>query len=577
MKLHMENTGVAKILVVDDEKLVRLVISSKLKQAGYDCVTAGDVQSAVAILKKSPTLFSAVITDIMMGEVDGFMFRDIIRGIAPKMPVFFLTALDPEEGGRFLKRILEDAISYYLPKAVDSETLINRVRQVVASHRIEMFIQNKIDEDRKSLELASHIQRSLLPVRTILTQRGFYTAYWRPVDAVSGDLFEAIPFGTGGYLYILGDIQGHGTSAALAMTAAQSFLKNLVRTEGMPSMGPEVIANMLQKFFRSNLADVSYMTALICIHRPLLDNVKWISCGAPDLIVMNGGDTKAVNPDKRGGLPIGMFPDTVYSPADVVETPLDRSDICIAYTDGVMDMSRDAAGDDMLTLQFSRTIRSNVVENARKEGTLSVAPAKYIKALADLGYNHYHDDISLLVFGAREPVPGMYEAVVRLSPDEVDGASQCVAEWCREQGWPDEGISRVQLVLEEKLMNICDHGFDERDRLHEVASIRLNRVVDNAVLTIWDAGTEEPSIEIATGDSDIVFEAANRNMSGRGRGRLIVRELCMGVERNSYPPINETKYHIPLFGKEDESGGKTGGGRVNEGMLQDVSRRAVRR
>ena len=544
-----ENHHEAKILVVDDEKLVRMVISAKLKQAGYMCVSVGDVEAAVAALKKEPKAFSAVITDIMMGEMDGFDFRDIVRGIAPKIPIFFLTALDPEEGSGFLKRILDDAISYYLPKAVGTETLLNRVRQVVASHRVEMFIQNKIDEDRKSLELAAHIQRSLLPVRSIITPRGFYSAYWCPVDVVSGDLFEAVPFGTGGYLYVLGDIQGHGTSAALAMTAVQSFLKNLVRTEGMPSMGPEAIANMLQKFFRANLADVSYMTALICVHRPLMSSVKWISCGAPDLIVMNGAETMEVNPDKRGGVPIGLFQDTEYTKDDVVETTLSASDVCIAYTDGLLDLSRGSGGEDALPIQTARTLRSGIVENARRGGYLTAAPEKYMKALVDLGYDKFHDDITIVLFGASDPVPGMYEAAVRLSPDAVDGASQKVAEWCREQGWPEEGISRVQLVLEEKLMNICDHGFNERDRLHEVATLRLKRIMDTAVLTIWDAGTPEPSIAVVAGDSDTAFEMKNRDFSGRGRGRLIVRELCNGIERNSYPPLNETTYHIP-FPKE---------------------------
>ena len=502
----------AKILIVDDEKLVRMVIGAKLKKAGYDCVSAGDVESAVAALKKSPTVFSAIITDIMMGEMDGFVFRDIVRGIAPKMPMFFLTALDPEEGGGFLKRILEDPISYYLPKAVETETLLNRVRQVVASHRVEMFIQNKIDEDRKSLELAAHVQRSLLPVRSIITPRGFYTTYWRPMDVVSGDLFEAVPFGTGCYLYVLGDIQGHGTSAALAMTAVQSFLKNLVRTEG----------------------------------------VRWISCGAPDLIVMNGAESKSVNPDGRGGVPVGLFPDTIYTAADVVDTELSQSDVCVAYTDGLLDLSRDPGGEDALPLQLAREIRAGVLENARKDGSLPAAPAKYMKALVDLGYDKYHDDISVVLFGARCPVPGMYEAAVRLSPDEVDAASQNVAEWCREQGWSEDLVSRIQLVLEEKLMNICDHGFDDRDRIHEVASVRLRQCGDRALLTVWDAGTEEPSIEVAAGDSGTAFELANQNMSGRGRGRLIVREICDGVERNRFPPINETTYHIPMVSPSAE-------------------------
>ena len=548
-----------KILVVDDEKLIRLTLSAKLKKVGYVPVAAATVEEAVAELKKAPTSFSAIITDIMMGEMDGFMFRDIVRGIAPKIPIFFLTALDPEEGGGFLRRIMDDPISYYLPKAVDTESLLKRVRQVIASHRVEMFIQSRMDEDRKSLELASHIQRSLLPVRSIITPRGFYTTYWRPLDAVSGDLFEAVQFGTACYLYVLGDIQGHGTSAALAMTAVQSFLKNFVKREGTATMGPDAVANMLQTFFRANLADVSYMTALICVHKPLLGSVRWISCGAPDLLVMDGKETLDINPEHKGSVPIGLFPDTIYSPKDVVDTSLTRSAVCIACTDGLMDLSRDANGEEVLPLKLSREVRAGLVENARKDGSITAVPAKYIKALAELGYDKLHDDISILIFGAYDPIPGVYEAAIRLSPDEVDAASQCVAEWCRAEGWPEEGISRIQLVFEEKLMNIYDHGLDDRNRLHEVVSVRLRRIRDNAVLTVWDTGTEEPSIAVVAGDSETYFEQANQNMAGRGRGRLIVRELCDGVERNRYPPLNETTYHIPIFGKKSSKDGNTQG------------------
>ena len=539
-----------KILVVDDEKLIRITFSAKLKKAGYVPLAVATVEEAVTALKAAPASFSAIITDIMMGDLDGFVFRDIVRGIAPNIPIFFLTALDPEEGGGFLKRIMEDAISYYLPKAVSTETLLDRVRQVIASHRVKMFIQNKIDEDRKSLELASHIQRSLLPVRAIITPRGFYATYWQPVDVVSGDLFEAVPFGTGCYLYALGDIQGHGTSAALAMTAVQSFLKNFVRQEGNSSMGPEDVANMLQKFFRANLTDVTYMTVLICVHKPLLGTVRWISCGAPDLIVMDGRETLPVNPEQRGGIPIGLFADTVYTANDVVETSLSRTAVCLAYTDGIMDLSRDAAGEDIVPPAVLRDLRVELVESARREGTMAAAPAKYIRALSELGYARSHDDITILAFGANEPVPGVYEAAVRLSPDEVDVASQRAAAWCREEGWPEEGIARVQLVLEEKLMNVYDHGLNDRNRLHEVVSLHLRKVRGDAVLTVWDRGTEEPSIAIVAGDAETAFTQANQNMAGRGRGRLIVRELCDGIERNSYPPLNETVYHIPLLGKD---------------------------
>lgn len=149
-------TFTAKILVVDDERLILLTMSAKLKRFGYEPVAVDNVNDAVAKLKADPKSFSAVITDIMMGDMDGFVFRNIVREIDPNMPIFFLTALDPEEGGGFLRRILDDANSYYLPKSVKSEVLLRRIQQIVASRRVERFIVEKMEEDRMALDLASH-------------------------------------------------------------------------------------------------------------------------------------------------------------------------------------------------------------------------------------------------------------------------------------------------------------------------------------------------------------------------------------------------------------------------------------
>ena len=95
-------------------------------------------------------------------------------------------------------------------------------------------------------------------------------------------------------------------------------------------------------------------------------------------------------------------------------------------------------------------------------------------------------------------------------------------------------------------MEVHDHGFDERDRLREAVGLRLRVFAKDAQLTVWDYGTPEPSIEVAAGDASTAFELVNKEMGGRGRGRLIVRELCDGVERNKYGMLNETTYHIPL-------------------------------
>ena len=543
-----------KILVVDDEKLIRLTISAKLKSVGYVPIAVGSVEEALAILKAEHEDLRAVITDIMMGDMDGFNFRDLVRGYDPNMPIFFMTALDPEEGSGFLKRIMDDANSYYLPKAVKAQVMLRRIQSIVASRRVEKFIERQMEEQKASMMLAAHVQQSMLPARVVSTVRGFYTSLWKPKDMVSGDLYEAMQFGTGVYLYVLGDIQGHGTSAALAMTAIQSFLKQFKRNDGQCNLGPADVANQLQRFFRNYLADVTYMTALICVHRPLVGEVEWISCGAPDLNVLDldSATYRLINPEKRGGLPIGLMPDTVYSKNDVVRTPLSDTAVCVAYSDGLLDIARDSASSDIAPIERIEALGRELTVSARKDGSIISVPQKLVTALESLGYTYYSDDVTILLFGKRVWPEGIYEQTVAMAPEAIAEEAVAAGEWCAKQGWSDDLINRIQLVMEEVLMNVHDHGLDARERLNMVANLRLRRVRGYVELTVWDCGTPPPSVEVATGDAKVAFELKNREFSGRGRGRLITRELCDGISRSRYDTLNETIYFIPIEYKAKE-------------------------
>ena len=543
------------ILVVDDERLIRLTVSAKLKNAGYVPIPAASVDEAVSILKAHVHVFSAIVSDIMMGEMDGFDFRDIVRGLDATMPFFFMTALDPEEGSGFLKRIVSDPLSFYLPKAVGTDVLLKRVQRIVASRRVERFIQRQVEESRQSLVLAAHIQRSMLPLRARQDDRMFYSAWSQPKEVVSGDVYEVIPIGSEKCLYVLGDIQGHGTSAALAMTAVQSFFKNLSHSIGFSVISPVDIANLLQAFFRDNLPDVSYMTALICLHDFVRQEVRWLSCGAPDLIISDDGRDKKISTDpaRKGGLPVGLMPDTVYTSEDMVVDNLTPQSVCIAVTDGLFDLSRDEDGFEQIPYDLLHRLRCELVRDARLHSSLPVDAFKFMEACREYGYSHLQDDVTILLFGPRPFIDGNFDMTLRLSPTAVDDAAREMGDWCRAQGWSEGDIGRVQLVLEEKLMNVYDHGFDDIGRLHEVACVRLlKRRQDYAELTVWDCGTPEPSIAVAAGNASTAFELVNQEMSDHGRGRLMVRELCGGVERKRFGSLNETVYHVRLG--QDEKG-----------------------
>ena len=128
----------------------------------------------------------------------------------------------------------------------------------------------------------------------------------------------------------------------------------------------------------------------------------------------------------------------------------------------------------------------------------------------------------------------------------IDKEAQKIEQWCSERGWEPETVTKVELVFEEKMMNLHDHGYDLQNRTGEQACFRLKKTDRFAELTIWDWGTKEPSLLVAAGDLEVELELKNRDFSGRGRGRLMVRKICAGIERNRFGTLNETIYRIAL-------------------------------
>ena len=101
-------------------------------------------------------------------------------------------------------------------------------------------------------------------------------------------------------------------------------------------------------------------------------------------------------------------------------------------------------------------------------------------------------------------------------------------------------------------MNLYDHGYDIRDRSGEMACFRLRKTAAHVEMTIWDWGTQEPSILVTDGDAELELELKNRDFSGRGRGRLMLRKMCCGIERRRFGTLNETVYYIETDQKNTE-------------------------
>ena len=89
-----------KILFVEDEEDLTLIVADTLRGQGYEVITAADGMEG---LEKFKTITAdIVIADVMMPKMDGFTMAKEIRKLSPTVPLLFLTAKstidDVEEG-----------------------------------------------------------------------------------------------------------------------------------------------------------------------------------------------------------------------------------------------------------------------------------------------------------------------------------------------------------------------------------------------------------------------------------------------------------------------------------------------
>jgi len=80
----------AKILAVEDEALVRMLIVETLADAGHTVLEAANGEDALATVRETPDL-EMIVTDVRMAKMDGFALAVAARALYPKMCVLFMT------------------------------------------------------------------------------------------------------------------------------------------------------------------------------------------------------------------------------------------------------------------------------------------------------------------------------------------------------------------------------------------------------------------------------------------------------------------------------------------------------
>lgn len=211
-----------RVLLIDDEPVVRLTLGANLELAGFDVASADSVASALTLLHRSVSegrRFDCVVSDVRMPDVDGVSGLAQLRAIQPELPAIFVTGYDPDS---VIPAALARGAFTVLAKPVPMDTLTNVLRACL-SDPVVLVVD---DEPAFREALVESLRVGGLKVeRAASGDEARALVATRSVDVCVLDLvLEAAPSGAGtsSGVEVLGDLQRQQPGlSVIAMTGQE--------------------------------------------------------------------------------------------------------------------------------------------------------------------------------------------------------------------------------------------------------------------------------------------------------------------------------------------------------------------
>lgn len=178
----------SRVLVVEDHPLSRRILETMLAKS-YDVISAASGQEAIDRAKLEPP--DLVLLDIEMPGLNGFETLEILKSgiIDPAVPVIFLTAL---EDSKSRETGLEAGAVDYITKPYDKQELRIKVKNHLALYEARKEIEARNRIMAREMEMASQLQRSLLPEDFPKYEHVVFSALYKPVSPAGGDFYDVI-------------------------------------------------------------------------------------------------------------------------------------------------------------------------------------------------------------------------------------------------------------------------------------------------------------------------------------------------------------------------------------------------
>lgn len=330
----MANASAGCLLLVDDDKVNRLLMGYYLTQQGHRVTYAENGRQALDILRTQPV--EMMLLDIEMPEMNGYQVLEQVIA-DPRLrdiPVIVTSGLEEIES---VVKCIEMGAEDYLTKPVNQVLLRARINASLEKKRLRDQQTSLLLRLERELEIARQTQQSILPDHLPEREGYDFGALMIPARVVGGDFYEFISLDHEHLGVVIGDVSDKGLPAALFMALTYS----LVNVEALHTGSPvETLLNVNQHLLTMNASGM-FVTLVYGILNFSSGQFHYARAGHLLPVVIDpDGQTEKI-PVKLGQ-PLGLFEDMVL---DEQRITIPAGGMILMYSDGLSEAS-DTQGDE---------------------------------------------------------------------------------------------------------------------------------------------------------------------------------------------------------------------------------------
>ncbi len=329
-----------KILIADDNKSDRMILTAIVKKMGHEvCIAEDGLQAVEQFQSQSPDI---ILLDVIMPNMNGQDAALKIKESAGEdmVPIIFLTSL---QDAHDLAKCLDSGGDDFLTKPYNKIILQAKINAFSRMRKMHHTLQHQRDLIKDNNEYMVHEQEVARAVYDNVTHSGCLHMpnlkyMLSPFSIFNGDVLLAARKPSGSLHILLGDFTGHGLPAAIgAMPLAEIFYGMTAKGFSLEDILREINIKL------KNILPIGYFCCVCMLNLSFRKEEidVWMG-GLPDFYLYRH-DTKKIENVASSHLPLGVLSSQAFD-STTQQHKLRKGDRFYMWSDGIIE-SRNDAGD----------------------------------------------------------------------------------------------------------------------------------------------------------------------------------------------------------------------------------------